>query len=48
MDKKIEYIEVEVPNLFCKDCCIKDEITEIAVKDYLNSFQKNISQEHPL
>lgn len=31
-----EYVEIEVPNYFCKDCECKDKITEIAITDLLN------------
>ena len=31
-----EYTEIEVPNYFCKDCCCKDKIAEIAVKELIS------------
>ena len=28
-------IEIEIPNYFCKDCTIKEKITETAIKEML-------------
>jgi len=35
--KENEYIEVDIPkSFFCKDCPIKNEIAEIALRKYFN------------
>jgi len=31
-----EYVEIKIPNYFCKDCNCKDKITEIAIKELIN------------
>ena len=34
--KEKEFVEIKVPDYFCKDCTCKEQITEIAIKELIN------------